>query len=129
MESLYEKLLKLGDSERFFLDQKASVDNSLREVRAEKASVQAEIAQHFKQNGMISDEYQKGLIKLAFLLTKPTGRMVIEDPEALPEEFVSYEPKVDKLKLKEFLKGKNELEYGVHYEYGEPNVTWRVVVK
>lgn len=127
MQDKYKKLLDLQETENFFAEQKASVDRSLREVRVEISNIQAEIVQHFKQNGMISDEYQEGNIKLAFSLTKPRGKMVIDDPEALPEEYVSYEPKVDKKGLGEFLKGKNLMEYGVSYEYSEPSVTYRVV--
>lgn len=127
MQDKYKRLLELQESEKFFSKQKADVDLSLRAVRAEISDIQADIVNYFKSNGMISDEYQEGNLTLSFSLTKPRGRMVIEDPEALPEEYVSYEAKVDKKGLGEFLKGKNLMEYGVSYEYSEPSVTWRVV--
>lgn len=127
MQDKYEKYLQLEDTRKFFEEQKRKAELSLREVKADIVSLENEIRGYFKANGLVNDVVKHGDFNLEFKLTKPRGKMVIDDPEALPDEYVSYEAKVDKKGLGEFLKGKNLMEYGVSYEYSEPSVTWRVV--
>lgn len=124
---MYQEYLEIGDKLKNFESEKASLDLKIRELKARQKELTTNIVNYFNDNGLVNEDVQYGDITLRFKLTKPTGRMVVSDISAIPSDYISYDPKVDKKGLKDFLKNKDISQYGVEYEYGEPNITYKVV--
>ncbi len=125
MEKEYEQLLKLTDALDELEGKKQSAERDIKIIKKKIEAVRKDIVTYFQATGLVNDEYQQGDIKLKFKLTKPQGRLIVDDIDKLPKQFVSYEPKVNKTNLKEYMK--EHKVQGVSFEYGEPNVTWSLV--
>lgn len=128
MEKEYKNILRLNNKIDFLKGEIRKLQLKVKDYESEKKQTEQDIVTYYQATGMLNEEIiTEDNVKLRFSLTKPKGTLVIDDDKKVPADYVEYQPKIDKVKLKEFLKDKDLSKYGCSLEYGEPSVTYKAV--